>query len=311
MSEQFRLLLAYDGSDCARAALADLGRAGLPESAEAIVLTVADVFVPPPVNEEIDNTFPFYVPAGVKRAHEHAARELDKARTLAEEASALVRQSFPRWAVSTESCADSPAWAIVRRADEWNPNLIVAGAHGHTVLGGRLILGSVSQRVLYEARSSVRIARSPRKKGGDGLRLIIGVDGSGYADRAVSVVAERHWPEGSEARLVVAVDTVMQVVVDPGTPSIVKWVETDGEWDWIETAFEASTEKLRGVGLKASVRVKKGSPQHVLIEEAESWGADSIFVGAKGMRGMDRLLLGSVSAAVAARAPCSVEVVRS
>lgn len=310
MSGKLRVLIAYDGSDCAEAAIEDLGRAGLPDAAEAIVLTVADVFVPPPFNEEIDNTFPLYVPEGVKLAHEHAERELEKARTLAEEASSLVRKSFPGWVVSGESCAASPAWAVIRRADEWKPDLVVVGAHGHTVLGGRLILGSVSQRVLYEARSSVRVARSSRKESVAPVRIIVGVDGSAYADSAVNAVAERSWPEESEVRLVTAVDTAMQVAIDPGTPSIVKWVETDNEREWIEKAFEASAEKLRRAGLSASVRVKKGSPQHVLIKEAESWGADSIFVGAKGMRGIDRILLGSVSATVAARAHCSVEVVR-
>lgn len=47
-----------------------------------------------------------------------------------------------------------------------------------------------------------------------------------------------------------------------------------------------------------------------LVEEAETWNADCVFVGAKGTRGIERLLLGSVSSAVAARAHCSVEVVR-
>jgi nucleotide-binding universal stress UspA family protein len=48
----------------------------------------------------------------------------------------------------------------------------------------------------------------------------------------------------------------------------------------------------------------------VLVEEAEGWGADCVFVGATGLRGAERLLMGSVSAAVAARAHCSVEIVR-
>jgi nucleotide-binding universal stress UspA family protein len=47
----------------------------------------------------------------------------------------------------------------------------------------------------------------------------------------------------------------------------------------------------------------------LLIAEAESWGADCIFVGARGMGRIGRFLLGSVSSAVAARAHCSVEVV--
>jgi nucleotide-binding universal stress UspA family protein len=59
-----------------------------------------------------------------------------------------------------------------------------------------------------------------------------------------------------------------------------------------------------------AVELRKGNPKSVLVEEAESWGADCVFVGARGMRGVGHLLMGSVSAAVAARAHCSVEVVR-
>jgi nucleotide-binding universal stress UspA family protein len=50
--------------------------------------------------------------------------------------------------------------------------------------------------------------------------------------------------------------------------------------------------------------------QVLLCSEAESWGADSIFVGSRGLSGMERFLIGSVSFGVAARAHCSVEVIR-
>jgi nucleotide-binding universal stress UspA family protein len=56
--------------------------------------------------------------------------------------------------------------------------------------------------------------------------------------------------------------------------------------------------------------MKEGDPKHVLLDEAEQWGADCLFVGARGLSRIERFLLGSVSAAVAARAQCSVEVVR-
>jgi nucleotide-binding universal stress UspA family protein len=55
--------------------------------------------------------------------------------------------------------------------------------------------------------------------------------------------------------------------------------------------------------------IRRGNPKDEIVAEAEGWGADCIFVGAKGMRGVDHLLLGSVSAAVSARAHCSVEIV--
>ena len=64
-------------------------------------------------------------------------------------------------------------------------------------------------------------------------------------------------------------------------------------------------------GLHVSSVVREGDPKRVLIEEAEKWGADCIYIGAKGHRFMERMLLGSVSYAVAARAHCSVEVVRT
>jgi nucleotide-binding universal stress UspA family protein len=80
--------------------------------------------------------------------------------------------------------------------------------------------------------------------------------------------------------------------------------------DQVSQIFEPSAVKIRAKGLNASVTIRRGNPKDGLVEEAESWGADCVFVGAKGVRGIDRLLLGSVSSAVAARAHCSVEVVR-
>jgi|SRR5215207_8461281 len=86
MNKRMKILVGYDGSECADAALEDMRRAGLPRDAEAVVLSVADVFLPPPVKEGVDDVFPLYVSAGVKRAHAHAARVLGDARVRAERA---------------------------------------------------------------------------------------------------------------------------------------------------------------------------------------------------------------------------------
>jgi len=74
--------------------------------------------------------------------------------------------------------------------------------------------------------------------------------------------------------------------------------------------IDEAVSKLNAAGLKTAVVVKEEEPKQLLVAEAESWGADCIFVGAKGMGRIERFLIGSVSSAVAARAHCSVEVAR-
>jgi len=313
MNEQMKILIGYDGSECADAALEDLKNAGLPRTAEAVVMTVADVFLPPPINEETDNTFPLYVPAGVRLAHERAAHKLNEAEELAKRASEQVRKSFPNWRVRHEAFADSPAWGIIKKADEWKPDLVVVGAQGHTVLGGRLILGSISQRVLYEAKCSVRVARSRQRDADSPLRLLIGVDNSPDSQATIDSVSRREWPSGTQVQLLAVVDTVMAITSDPSEPGLVKWIEVGDEnnWDQVRQILAPSTIKLRSVGLNPTVIIRRGNPKDEILEEEKGWAADCVFVGAKGTRGIDRLLLGSVSSAVSARAHCSVEVVRS
>lgn len=307
-----KLIITYDGSEGADAALKDLERAGLGAEAEVLVMCLADVFVPPPIDEEIDNTFPMYVPEGVRLAHERARHKLEQAEALAKRASERLKTVFSNWAVSYAAEADSPAWAIVRKADQWKPDLIVMGARGHSVFGGRLILGSISQRVLYEAGCSVRIARALDKDSGKPIRILIGVDNSSDSRLAVEAVCNRDWPRGTEVGLLAVVDTVMAIAPDPAEPSTLKWIEVGDEknWDAVREIFEPLAQKARRAGLHTDVLIRRGNPADQILEEADTWGADCIFVGARGTRGIDRLLLGSVSSAVSARAHCSVEVVR-
>jgi nucleotide-binding universal stress UspA family protein len=219
---------------------------------------------------------------------------------------------FPTWRISFGAEADSPAWALIRKADDWKPNLIVMGACGRSVFGGRLILGSISQRVLYEARCSVRIARASDNNPDKPLRLLIGMDNSADSNAAVEAVCNRYWPRGTEVGLLAVVDTVMPLTSNPSEPSATKWIEVADEsnWNQVREIFEPAAQRIRSAGLHAEVLIRRGNPADEILEEAHTWGADCIFVGARGTRGIDRLLLGSVSSAVSSRAHCSVEVVR-
>jgi nucleotide-binding universal stress UspA family protein len=302
MRQRLKLLLGYDGSACGDAALCDLQRAGLPAEVEALVLSVADVFLPPilpPGSDSLD--LPTIV--SLQATHPHVLHALEEAQALAQRAVERLRTLFPAWQVRAEAAADAPAWALIKKADAWQPDLIVVGSHGRSALG-RLILGSVSQKVLAHARCSVRVARGRSDASTAPVRLILGVDGSPQAEAAVQVVAERHWPESSEALVIMALEPLKVI------PALRWQASADEERAWAHRIVEAAAQTLRAAGLAVSTLIEAGDPKALLPREAERWQADAIFVGASGVRGIDRFLLGSVSAAVAARAPCSVEVVR-
>jgi nucleotide-binding universal stress UspA family protein len=54
-----------------------------------------------------------------------------------------------------------------------------------------------------------------------------------------------------------------------------------------------------------------GGARWLILNEAREWGANLIALGSHGRRGMQRLLMGSVSEAVALHANCSVEITRA
>src|SRR5262249_3037439 len=118
-AERMKLLIACDDLTDIQLIVADLQRAGLAATAEAVVLSVADLLPIPSAAPDAP------APAPIRRAHERAARPLEAARRTAEAAAAQVRAGFPGWRVRADAEADAPAWAIVKRADAWAPQLIV------------------------------------------------------------------------------------------------------------------------------------------------------------------------------------------
>jgi nucleotide-binding universal stress UspA family protein len=310
-----KILIGYDGSECADAALDDLTQAGLPATGEVQILSVAEVWLPPPppssyeILEEARNA---QSPAELQRDFTKHCEAAKEALIYAERARDRVQTRFPNWKVSADSSCGSPAWELVAKADEWKPDLIVVGSHGRTALG-RFVLGSVSQRVLTEARCTVRIARGRVEEPGSAVRIVVGTDGSPASDEALRAVAARKWPARSEVKVVLVDDPLAPEFLGKIIPPLGTMIEEDRQEEraWVEKISKRSLEILRSAGLKVSCVVREGDPKRELPKAAEEWGADCIFVGSAGFSNrLERFVLGSVSAAVAARSHCSVEVVR-
>lgn len=299
MSAKMKIVIAYDGSDCARAALDDLRLAGLPEEAEAVVLSVTENWLPPPSSYAlVSTTFGEEAASYLNRVHEenHAAAQ-------------QVRSYFPHWEVKARVLSGSPARMILETAEDWPADLIIIGSHGRTALG-RFFLGSVSNKVVTEAHCSVRVARGRLEEDYSvARRILLGFDGTPGAVAAARVVAARRWPQGSEVRLLTAEPIIPPLAAENMLSPLIEGLRE--EKARLEKEEAAARRNLEAAGLVVTRDTREGDPKTILCEEAERWDADCIFVGAKSLSRIDRFLLGSVSAAVAARAHCSVEVVRA
>jgi nucleotide-binding universal stress UspA family protein len=307
-----KILIGYDGSRSADAALDDLQKAGLPDDVEAQVISIAEVWMPPPNGNKSEKYLTGANPEWLKIHDEVGKKAVVEAEVLSRHAKERLEIKFPEWKVCCEATYGSPAQEILAEAEISKPDLIVVGSQGKSAIN-RILLGSISSKVLTQARVSVRVARGRIEVDPVPVRIIIGFDGSPGSLAAVQAVVSRKWRDDSEARLVSATNSTLPSAIGRFIPPVGKMFEDEkkSERVWIEKLAETAIRKLNDSGLKTELCVEVGNPKQVLIEEAEKWGADCIFVGSHSFGSkLERLVVGSTSAAIAERAHCSVEVVR-
>jgi nucleotide-binding universal stress UspA family protein len=304
--KRMKILIGYDGSPFADAAILGLKRAGLPRVADVFVLSAADIFLP----AGRDTRIPEALKASIERSRDAAKNQLEQAAKAAEQARRKISSVFPEWSVKPQSCADSPAWSLLKKAEAWKPDLIVVGAHGHSELGR--FLGSVSQMVLTQASCSVRVGRASPHSRSRKLRILVGIDGSEHSKGTVQAVLRRCWPAGTDFLLISVIDPKKLMLIGRGVAVDIRWLfeRADDEYEVARLMLQSFARELRERYKHVTCRVLDGDPKRVLAKEAAAWKADCIFVGARGLTGLKRFFMGGVSTAIAARAHCSVEIVR-
>jgi nucleotide-binding universal stress UspA family protein len=309
-----KVLVAYDGSRCSEAALDDLVRAGLPELCDVTVVSVAENWLVPPdgPHEKAELSHAAGPEGTALRYRQGDQKIIAEATILANHARDRVQRMFPKWQVASDTAIGSPAGEILKKAKEYGPDLIVVGAQGRSAIN-RFFLGSISQKVLTEAHCSVRVARGRIEVDPTPMRIIIGFDGSKGARSAVDEAAKRPWRDFSEIRLITVLEDLTPTAIGRFIPPIAPTVErvNQSQRERMEKLADDAVKTFRSKTISATSHILAGNPKDILVEEAQRWNADCIFVGANayGNR-MERFLLGSTSAAVAARAACSVENVR-
>lgn len=208
-----------------------------------------------------------------------------------------------------------PGPGLLDTVERTRADLTVLSPHDSSRLM-RFLLGSVSELLLSETPGSILIVRGrPRGRRDQGMRVVLAMDFSKDAKGAARFLSRLRLPRASR---------VMLLHVEECADRVVAHIAGMGRIDLSQTAEQAMRERKRRTllmlermgrrfrqrGLAVDHVFAGGNPAEEILRAAELHRADLIVMGSKGLTGLDRYLLGSVSRKVARHAPCSVLVVR-
>ena len=201
---------------------------------------------------------------------------------------------------------------LLREAKKFRADVIAVGWRGYGPARGWL-MGSVSRAVVRGATCSVLVVRRApvaiRK-------IVLGLDESAHAARAVDLVARLTPSRGGQVTLVQVVQLIAPGGHGPAfggiRASIAGEVRRLNE-DRVKAAGKAlkeAAQQLKSSGWRTRTEVKTGEPLRELMRAVNASAADLVVVGARGTSGIRHLLLGSVAEGVLSRSPVPVLLAR-
>lgn len=143
--------------------------------------------------------------------------------------------------------------------------------------------------------------------------IVVPVDGSDHAEKAVTVAADLAAKHGAKLHVI----TVMESTALP--QALHRFAETEhlkgGEAQISTYIAERIVERAREIAdaegaTEVAHAVVMGDTVKKILEYAEKNGADLIVLGSRGLSEFRELMLGSISHKVANLAPCTVITVR-
>lgn len=298
-----RILLAYDGSEHSKAALAFV--CARPAPLEGLT-RVTLIHVP----------LPKLPRALLTAAGDRVIQYLDDVgrKTLGPAVRAL---HAARMTVKAVHPAGDPAQRIVRQAAADGCDLIVIGAHGRSARVG-LLLGSVSRAVLAGCTTPVLLLRGARPVPSGPLRVALAYDDSADSRAALDHVIAGRAQFGPQPtlHLVHVVDEVpIQVRTALANLSSTEFTHEKVRAQRTE-AFEAvvarARRRLAQAGVAAAEHMLVGSNAgDALADFVRSESIDLVVIGCRGRSRLEAALFGSVTARLGARSDVPLLLVRS
>ncbi|MFJ5860202.1 universal stress protein [Pseudarthrobacter sp. NPDC092439] len=216
------------------------------------------------------------------------------------EAAAARARAFPSLEVSTAVLAGGVGRSLANYSDRVSM-LVVGSGSGH--LGG--VLADRALQVASSADVPVAVVGTQATEGRPGV--VVGVDGSEEAVRAVAFAAAEADREGDELTVVYAYSPPDRLPDAGFTPELVaELMEKEERIVLSETVAGLMADYP---DLVVHQRLEPGrDPAQALVQAAE--GARLLVVGNRGRGGISRLVLGSTAHGVLKRLPCPTIITR-
>jgi nucleotide-binding universal stress UspA family protein len=209
---------------------------------------------------------------------------------------------------------DSRVWGYPRQEElgrtlgeasiELGADLIVMSTHGRSGLG-RWLYGSVADQVLRQTNVPVLLIpamseyRWPEDRP---LRVLVALDGSAYAEHAMTLARALDGKEG--------VDLHLLRVVEPPDDARQATMALGPAQAEAEQYLQAQADTVRSSGDRVTTVVRTGPPAGEIVIAAREAGADLIALATHGRGGVARLTLGSVATTTLQRADVPLLLVR-
>ncbi len=140
-------------------------------------------------------------------------------------------------------------------------------------------------------------------------RVLVGYDGSDNATRALNRAIEIARQSNGELRIAVVADTT-SFTASAATGGVYRRYDEKTREN-AKNLVDAALDAAKAAGLRDVYgSVEEGQPADMILTLATEYKADLIVVGRRGIRGLERFLMGSVSSAVINHAKCDVLVVK-
>lgn len=198
---------------------------------------------------------------------------------------------------------------ILKYARKEGCDLIIVGTHGRTV--GNLLMGSVTQQLTRNSEIPVMIVRGVDKaeERYQGFKnIVVPTDFSEASRKAMDFAARfTNFLEG-DLHLIHVVDLPVITELQAAYP-VFEIKTPEPEEMNMDPTLKQMLEPLDLVGKKV-VASLAGDPAREIVTYAETHHADFIVMGTHGRKGLERILLGSVTAGVVARSHVPVITIR-